>query len=116
MLSDLKLTGRDAPFVNNYGVWEDEFKELGLRDTLEYIWPDALCYFGEDKQVGRPLHIRSIKAVMIAKYPADTLIYMQCLPNVISWWAVKMSEWHSINLKQGIAQIVIITVLLKWII
>ena len=37
--------------MNNYGVWEDEFKELGLRDTLEYIWPDALCYFGEDKEV-----------------------------------------------------------------
>ena len=58
MLSDLTFTGRDAPFVNNYGVWEDEFKELGLRDTLEYIWPDALCYFGEDKQVGSSSYIR----------------------------------------------------------
>lgn len=29
------LVGRDAPFVNNYGVWLDEFKDLGLEDTLE---------------------------------------------------------------------------------
>ena len=29
------LVGRDAPFVNNYGVWLDEFRDLGLEDTLE---------------------------------------------------------------------------------
>ena len=54
VLIGVRDVGRDAPFVNNYGVWEDEFKELGLRDTLEYIWPDALCYFGEDREVGVP--------------------------------------------------------------
>jgi lycopene epsilon-cyclase len=37
--------------VNNYGVWEDEFKELGLAHTLEYTWPDAVCYFGEGREV-----------------------------------------------------------------
>ncbi len=44
-------SGRDTPFVNNYGVWEDEFKELGLAHTLEYTWPDAVCYFGEGREV-----------------------------------------------------------------
>ncbi len=34
------------PIVNNYGVWMDEFGELGLNHTLECSWPDTLCYFG----------------------------------------------------------------------
>ncbi len=43
------------PFVNNYGVWKDEFKELGLEETLDHEWEDAMCYFGEgqDIRVGR---------------------------------------------------------------
>eukprot|EP00877_Chromochloris_zofingiensis_P005408 jgi/Chrzof1/14869/Cz09g18310.t1_LCYE[v5.2] len=45
------LIGPDVPFVNNYGVWVDEFKQLGLEHTLECQWPDAVCYFGEGNQV-----------------------------------------------------------------
>ncbi len=48
---DVSNPGRDAPFVNNYGVWEDEFTELGLAHTLEHTWPDAVCYFGEGGEV-----------------------------------------------------------------
>lgn len=29
------LIGRDVPFVNNYGVWLDEFEALGLKHTLD---------------------------------------------------------------------------------
>lgn len=29
------LVGRDVPFVNNYGVWLDEFEALGLVHTLD---------------------------------------------------------------------------------
>ena len=43
--------GHDRPFTNNYGVWTDEFAELGLEHTLEATWPSALSYFGEDKPV-----------------------------------------------------------------
>lgn len=43
--------GRDAPFVNNYGVWEDEFTALGLHDTLDCTWDDAACWFGEGQEV-----------------------------------------------------------------
>jgi lycopene epsilon-cyclase len=43
--------GNDVPFVNNYGVWVDEFRDLGLEKNLNRIWQDALCYFGEDKEV-----------------------------------------------------------------
>lgn len=46
------------PFVNNYGVWEDEFRELGLEHTLNATWKDALCYFGEGQEV-RMLHVHS---------------------------------------------------------
>ncbi|KAL3158840.1 hypothetical protein ABBQ32_011564 [Trebouxia sp. C0010 RCD-2024] len=45
------LIGNDVPFVNNYGVWVDEFRDLGLEQNLDRIWEDALCYFGEGKEV-----------------------------------------------------------------
>lgn len=43
--------GPDVPFVNNYGVWKDEFRELGLEGTLDHEWKDAMCYFGEGQEV-----------------------------------------------------------------
>lgn len=50
------IVGRDLPFTNNYGVWLDEFKALGLGHLLDNIWEDCLCYFGEGNEVrvGRP--------------------------------------------------------------
>ena len=49
------LVGRDSRFVNNYGVWLDEFEDLGLRHTLNAVWDDAVCYFqeGAEVRVGR---------------------------------------------------------------
>lgn len=49
------LIGHDVPFVNNYGVWLDEWQALGLMGTLECSWPDAVCYFGEGREtrIGR---------------------------------------------------------------
>lgn len=43
--------GPDQPFVNNYGVWVDEFTSLGLSHTLERTYEDAQCFFGEGKEV-----------------------------------------------------------------
>lgn len=37
--------------MNNYGVWTDEYSALGLEDTLDAKWKDALCYFGQGKEV-----------------------------------------------------------------
>ena len=37
--------------MNNYGVWLDEFEALGMSHTLELTFPDAVCYFGEGKEV-----------------------------------------------------------------
>jgi len=45
------LVGHDSPFVNNYGVWRDEFSDLGLEKCLDFVWKDASCYFREGKEV-----------------------------------------------------------------
>jgi hypothetical protein len=37
--------------VNNYGVWLDEFRALGMDHTLERSWPCATCFFGEGDPV-----------------------------------------------------------------
>eukprot|EP00216_Chloropicon_sp_CCMP2111_P006022 CAMPEP_0198235352 /NCGR_PEP_ID=MMETSP1446-20131203/1261_1 /TAXON_ID=1461542 ORGANISM="Unidentified sp, Strain CCMP2111" /NCGR_SAMPLE_ID=MMETSP1446 /ASSEMBLY_ACC=CAM_ASM_001112 /LENGTH=562 /DNA_ID=CAMNT_0043916489 /DNA_START=190 /DNA_END=1878 /DNA_ORIENTATION=+ len=44
------LVGPDTPFVNTYGVWEDEFVELGLGDCLELVFEDAVCHFGDSEK------------------------------------------------------------------
>nr|D9IL24.1 RecName: Full=Lycopene epsilon cyclase, chloroplastic; Short=OgLCY-E; Flags: Precursor [Oncidium hybrid cultivar]ADJ67815.1 lycopene zeta-cyclase [Oncidium hybrid cultivar] len=38
------LIGPDLPFTNNYGVWEDEFKGLGLESCIEHVWQDTIAY------------------------------------------------------------------------
>ncbi|KAF5207577.1 Lycopene epsilon-cyclase [Thalictrum thalictroides] len=38
------LIGPDLPFTNNYGVWEDEFKDLGLERCIEHVWQDTIVY------------------------------------------------------------------------
>ncbi|GAA0176433.1 hypothetical protein LIER_42076 [Lithospermum erythrorhizon] len=47
------LVGPDLPFTNNYGVWEDEFKELGLEGCIEHVWRDTVVYLDE----GDPIFI-----------------------------------------------------------
>ena len=49
------LIGHDVPFVNTYGVWEDEFVELNLTHTLDKVWRSSSCYFkeGEETKVNR---------------------------------------------------------------
>nr|WJE87833.1 lycopene epsilon-cyclase [Chlorella sorokiniana] len=50
------LVSMESKFVNNYGVWLDEFQDLGLTHTLDAVWDDAVCYFKEQElvRVGRP--------------------------------------------------------------
>eukprot|EP00897_Mesotaenium_endlicherianum_P000328 jgi/Mesen1/10296/ME000079S09720 len=42
------LIGPDGPFVNNYGVWVDEFKAIGLEHCIEQIYTDAAIYLESD--------------------------------------------------------------------
>ena len=49
----------DTPFVNNYGVWLDEFQALGLENCLLHKYDDALVWFNDadpacGTEVGRP--------------------------------------------------------------
>ncbi|CAL6390590.1 unnamed protein product [Bathycoccus prasinos] len=46
----------DAPFVNNYGVWLDEFKAIGLEHTLLHKYEDTLVWYDDsDPESGRSL-------------------------------------------------------------
>lgn len=49
------LIGPDLPFTNNYGVWADEFKDLGLECCIEHVWHDTIVYLdnGDPILVGR---------------------------------------------------------------
>ncbi|KAK9102519.1 hypothetical protein Sjap_019773 [Stephania japonica] len=45
------LIGPDLPFTNNYGVWEDEFRDLGLEQCIEHVWPDTIVYLDSDEPI-----------------------------------------------------------------
>jgi lycopene epsilon-cyclase len=39
------LVGPESKFTNNYGVWVDEFRALGMAHLLDHTWDESLCYF-----------------------------------------------------------------------
>ncbi|KAM3359660.1 lycopene epsilon cyclase, chloroplastic-like [Capsicum galapagoense] len=41
------LVGPDLSFTNNYGAWEDEFKELWLQACIEHFWKDTIVYLDD---------------------------------------------------------------------
>lgn len=41
------LVGPEAKFTNNYGVWVDEFKSLGMEHLLDHVWDKSVCYFSD---------------------------------------------------------------------
>ncbi|KAL6984633.1 Lycopene epsilon cyclase, chloroplastic [Sarracenia purpurea var. burkii] len=45
------LIGPDLPFTNNYGVWEDEFKDLGLERCIEHVWRDTIVYLDDSHPI-----------------------------------------------------------------
>ncbi|KAL0333750.1 UNVERIFIED_CONTAM: Lycopene epsilon cyclase, chloroplastic [Sesamum angustifolium] len=45
------LIGPDLPFTNNYGVWEDEFKDLGLERCIEHVWRDTIVYLDDSDPI-----------------------------------------------------------------
>ncbi|KAK1313247.1 hypothetical protein QJS10_CPA06g01021 [Acorus calamus] len=45
------LIGPDLPFTNNYGVWEDEFKDLGLAKCIEHVWQDTIVYLDDNDPI-----------------------------------------------------------------
>lgn len=48
------LVGPETKFTNNYGVWVDEFKDLGLAHLLDHVWDDSVCCFSDrEKRINR---------------------------------------------------------------
>ncbi|KAK8949126.1 hypothetical protein KSP39_PZI005868 [Platanthera zijinensis] len=45
------LIGPDLPFTNNYGVWVDEFKGLGLEGCIEHVWQDTIAYLDSNDPI-----------------------------------------------------------------
>nr|AFG19395.1 lycopene epsilon cyclase [Narcissus tazetta subsp. chinensis] len=45
------LIGPDLPFTNNYGVWEDEFRDLGLEGCIEHVWQDTIVYLDSNDPI-----------------------------------------------------------------
>ncbi|KAL9149728.1 hypothetical protein ABFS82_12G124700 [Erythranthe guttata] len=45
------LIGPDLPFTNNYGVWEDEFRDLGLERCIEHVWRDTIVYLDDNAPI-----------------------------------------------------------------
>ena len=37
-----------APWINNFGVWIDEFELMGLQDCLDYTWDRALVHLSSE--------------------------------------------------------------------
>ena len=42
-----------APWINNFGVWIDEFELMGLADCLDYTWDRALVHLDSSAQGAR---------------------------------------------------------------
>lgn len=45
------LIGPDTPFVNNYGVWPDEFAAIGYEHCIEQRYQDTAIFLETDKPV-----------------------------------------------------------------
>ncbi|KAG8487555.1 hypothetical protein CXB51_016144 [Gossypium anomalum] len=45
------LISPDLPFTNNYGLWEDEIKDLGLEKCMEHVRPNTIVYLDDDKPI-----------------------------------------------------------------
>ncbi|KAI3436480.1 hypothetical protein D9Q98_005897 [Chlorella vulgaris] len=78
------LVSPESKFVNNYGVWLDEFQDLGLEHTLDTVWQDAVCYFKEQQRVrvGRPygrVCRRSLRAHLLGKCAAAGVSYLEAV-------------------------------------
>ncbi|KAG9157448.1 hypothetical protein Leryth_010284 [Lithospermum erythrorhizon] len=74
------LVGPDLPFTNNYGVWEDEFKELGLEGCIEHVWRDTVVYLDE----GDPIFIGRAYG-RVSRHLLHEELLKRCLESGVSY-------------------------------
>ncbi|KAL9224240.1 hypothetical protein vseg_000300 [Gypsophila vaccaria] len=81
------LVGPDLPFTNNYGVWEDEFKALGLEGCIEQVWRDTIVYIDDDNPIliGRAYG-------RVSRYLLHEELVKRCFESGVSYLGVKVDR------------------------
>ncbi|KAK9697256.1 hypothetical protein RND81_08G025200 [Saponaria officinalis] len=81
------LVGPDLPFTNNYGVWEDEFKALGLEGCIEQVWRDTIVYIDDDNPIliGRAYG-------RVSRYFLHEELVKRCFESGVSYLGVKVDR------------------------
>ncbi|GKV34956.1 hypothetical protein SLEP1_g43284 [Rubroshorea leprosula] len=81
---------------NNYGVWVDEFENLGLEDCLDKTWPMACVYIDDQKTkyLGRAYG-------RVGREKIKSKLLENCLWNPVKFhkakvWKVKHEEFESV--------------------
>ncbi|GAB4837985.1 Lycopene epsilon cyclase, chloroplastic, variant 2 [Ancistrocladus abbreviatus] len=81
------LIGPDLPFTNNYGVWEDEFKELGLEGCIEHVWCDTVVYLDDDN----PFYMGRAYG-RVSRHLLQEELVKRCLESGVSYLSSKVDR------------------------
>ncbi|XP_021851843.1 lycopene epsilon cyclase, chloroplastic [Spinacia oleracea] len=81
------LVGPDLPFTNNYGVWEDEFRALGLGGCIEHVWRDTIVYIDDDN----PIYIGRSYGKVSRQLLHKELVH-RCLESGVSYLNAKVEN------------------------
>lgn len=81
------LIGPDLPFTNNYGVWEDEFKDLGLDGCIEHVWRDTIVYLNDNDPIliGRAYG-------RVSRYLLHEELLRRCVESGVSYLSSKVER------------------------
>ncbi|KAB5552552.1 hypothetical protein DKX38_009863 [Salix brachista] len=81
------LIGPDLPFTNNYGVWEDEFKDLGLDGCIEHVWRDTIVYLDSNDPIliGRAYG-------RVSRYLLHEELLRRCVESGVSYLSSKVER------------------------
>lgn len=81
------LIGPDLPFTNNYGVWEDEFRDLGLEGCIEHVWGDTIVYLDDNDPIliGRAYG-------RVSRYLLHEELVKRCVESGVSYLSSKVER------------------------
>ncbi|CAM8946042.1 unnamed protein product [Rhodiola kirilowii] len=82
------LIGPDLPFTNNYGVWEDEFKDLGLEGCIEHVWRDTVVYLDDESD---PIMIGRAYG-RVSRYSLHEELVKRCAESGVSYMSSKVER------------------------
>lgn len=81
-------------WMNNYGVWTDEFEAMGLEDCFDVVWPSATVYLDSSGQGERTL-TRPYARVDRPKLKRKLL--EQCIQHGVEFHYAKVTDSVSTN-------------------